>query len=226
MVRNPLVIGRSDSCDVLLESRSVSRRHCELKLKRHGLTIKDLESRNGTMVNGKAIEPNIRLLLSVGDSVQIGKFTLQVEDVSENVNEPAQVTSKDRNPEQEDLLASLEEFIRDRTVNDSRIAIEKSPDAEQASSNTTVLWTPTKAASDPQETVSDLRNEETRLPEDSSTSGASSTTSDKVTVTTDGDKLVDEAELRRLDLRKRLDGMKAKDSKEAANRALKKLFGG
>jgi hypothetical protein len=197
MIRNPSVIGRSDDCDVVLDSRSVSRRHA----------------------------PDFRVLVNPGDTIQIGKFTLQIEAASEKAERPPK-TPKERSTDHDDLLESLELFIRDRTVHHGRIAADMERNAELANSDT---WEPESSVSTApshQEPVLETRNDETQLLENTPPSSEVVPAMEKVTLADDGDKLVDEAELRRLDLRKRLDAMKAKDSKEAADRALKKLFGG
>ena len=50
------VLGRHPSCQVLLDNESVSRHHAQI-LESHGhFFLEDLKSRNGTLVNGKAIE--------------------------------------------------------------------------------------------------------------------------------------------------------------------------
>lgn len=63
------IIGRHPECDIVLESAIVSRQHAELYLEDSGYRVKDLESRNGTFVNGKLIGGPT--LLNDGDSIRI-----------------------------------------------------------------------------------------------------------------------------------------------------------
>jgi hypothetical protein len=49
------VIGRGPECDVVVESGDVSRKHCELTFSGKALSVKDLNSSNGTFINGKLI---------------------------------------------------------------------------------------------------------------------------------------------------------------------------
>jgi pSer/pThr/pTyr-binding forkhead associated (FHA) protein len=53
------VIGRSGECDLQLPSTrefgEVSRRHCELDIDLPAVRVRDLDSRNGTLVNGNSI---------------------------------------------------------------------------------------------------------------------------------------------------------------------------
>jgi pSer/pThr/pTyr-binding forkhead associated (FHA) protein len=220
--RRSFVIGRSTDCDVRLDSRSVSRQHCEMKLKRAGLTIKDLGSRNGTIVNGKVIVAGTRVLIRETDCIQIGKFSLRFEQaVAENSGSGSLESSRNGKPEQQALLASLEEFIRSQIDGDVPSEDESESDSvEPVGDGPRVPWTATKSTSNLSESIADAINDSTRLPEDSSA------TDETVTLAKNSDTVEDASELRRLEMRKRLDSMKAKDSKEAANRALKKLFGG
>jgi S-DNA-T family DNA segregation ATPase FtsK/SpoIIIE len=50
------VLGREDGCDVVLDSHTVSRRHAEVTVDEGGaLTVRDLDSLNGTWVDGVAV---------------------------------------------------------------------------------------------------------------------------------------------------------------------------
>src|SRR5262245_660225 len=62
------VIGR-DSDWLLLKDASASRRHCEVRIERGRCLLTDLQSRNGTSVNGVPIKERI---LKHGDRIEIG----------------------------------------------------------------------------------------------------------------------------------------------------------
>jgi pSer/pThr/pTyr-binding forkhead associated (FHA) protein len=67
-------IGRSTGADFILDAALVSRVHCQLLALGDGaLEVQDLESTNGTYVNGARIE---RARLSPGDKVQVGRVEL------------------------------------------------------------------------------------------------------------------------------------------------------
>jgi len=69
-------IGRSTGADFILDAALVSRVHCQLiALKDGGLELSDLESTNGTFVNGVRVE---RALLASGDRVKVGRVELLV----------------------------------------------------------------------------------------------------------------------------------------------------
>ena len=68
-------IGRSTGADFILDAALVSRVHCQiLAMGDGGLEVRDLESTNGTYVNGNRIEKPARL--SPGDKVQVGRVEL------------------------------------------------------------------------------------------------------------------------------------------------------
>jgi DNA-binding winged helix-turn-helix (wHTH) protein len=50
------VIGRDPGATVMIASQSVSRRHAAITVTDHSATIADLQSKNGTFVNGLAVE--------------------------------------------------------------------------------------------------------------------------------------------------------------------------
>jgi len=66
---SPLVIGKDEGVDIVLNDPAVSRRHCEVKRTAAGVHIRDLGSRNGTMVGGVSMQQG---LLSHGSTIRIG----------------------------------------------------------------------------------------------------------------------------------------------------------
>jgi predicted component of type VI protein secretion system len=64
------VVGRSTECQLSLDDPLVSRRHGMLKVSVDKVTVQDLGSRNGVLVNGVKIEGEREL--SPGDKVSIG----------------------------------------------------------------------------------------------------------------------------------------------------------
>jgi pSer/pThr/pTyr-binding forkhead associated (FHA) protein len=70
-----LLFGRHEECDVQLNSKKVSRRHCVLAQVNDYLVIRDLGSTNGVRVNGERVAEG---RLRPGDELQIGNFKYQV----------------------------------------------------------------------------------------------------------------------------------------------------
>ena len=70
-----ITIGRSDDCSLRLVHYGVSRPHACVEQTERGFLIRDLSSRNGTMVNQRVIESH---LLQEFDIVRIAPFSLKV----------------------------------------------------------------------------------------------------------------------------------------------------
>lgn len=69
-------IGRGETCHLRPNSERVSREHAEFALKDDVFTVRDLGSRNGTLVNGKPIAE--LTTLARGDLVTVGPLTFAV----------------------------------------------------------------------------------------------------------------------------------------------------
>jgi ABC-type multidrug transport system ATPase subunit/ABC-type multidrug transport system permease subunit len=66
------VIGRSEHCDLVVAEAAVSSRHCRLTHEADGFTVEDLDSTNGTFVNGVRIEPGEPVTVHYGARVTLG----------------------------------------------------------------------------------------------------------------------------------------------------------
>ena len=73
-----LLLGRHPECDVQIESRKISRRHCCIALVNDTLIIRDLGSTNGVRINGVRIQEG---KLRSDDEVTIGnsRYKLRLE---------------------------------------------------------------------------------------------------------------------------------------------------
>ena len=74
------VIGRSRSADICIAEDGVSRVHCRLVIADGAASIQDLDSRNGTLVNGVRVSS---APLCAGDRIQLGTLVLQFAFVDE-----------------------------------------------------------------------------------------------------------------------------------------------
>jgi serine phosphatase RsbU (regulator of sigma subunit) len=70
----PMTIGRSAPSELILEGSAVSRRHCKFERQGDRIVITDLDSTNGTFVNGERIE--MPVALDDGARLTIGAHTL------------------------------------------------------------------------------------------------------------------------------------------------------
>jgi len=69
-----IIVGREETCQIHIDNRSISRQHCAFVQKDGGVLIQDLNSANGTYVNGKKITEQ---RLKHADMVIIGKYELR-----------------------------------------------------------------------------------------------------------------------------------------------------
>ena len=68
--RDAVVIGRGTECDLMVHDAKASRRHCQLTRQGNAFLLTDLDSKNGTYVNGQRItEP---VLLQSKETFKIG----------------------------------------------------------------------------------------------------------------------------------------------------------
>ena len=74
-----LTVGRSQGCDVSIDSGSVSRHHANLVLSGNDVEIEDINSSNGTWVDGARIEANTRTRLGIGIPFLVGGVTLMIQ---------------------------------------------------------------------------------------------------------------------------------------------------
>ena len=70
-------IGRGETCHLRPNSEQVSREHAEFSISDGVVTVADLGSRNGTLVNGKALTEG-PCVLKDGNLVQVGPLTFAV----------------------------------------------------------------------------------------------------------------------------------------------------
>src|SRR5476651_2720953 len=70
-----LLLGRHPECDIQLNSRKVSRRHCCIAQVHDYLVVRDLGSTNGIRINGNRV---LEGRLKPGDELTIGNFKYQI----------------------------------------------------------------------------------------------------------------------------------------------------
>jgi pSer/pThr/pTyr-binding forkhead associated (FHA) protein len=78
-------VGRSAENDFTLNHSTISTRHCELILSADGVVLHDLNSTNGSYVNGEPVE---EVWLENGQSVRLGDVELTVESTDSTIAIP------------------------------------------------------------------------------------------------------------------------------------------
>jgi len=71
-----VLLGRDASCDLVLEDERVSGRHARVEAHGDGWQVKDLDSANGTFVNGEDVAEKV---LAPGDELELGDVVLRLE---------------------------------------------------------------------------------------------------------------------------------------------------
>jgi len=74
-------IGRAPNADFIVDATLVSRLHCRLSAGATELQVEDLESTNGTYVNGERVE---RAALKSGDRLGVGEVEFLISRASES----------------------------------------------------------------------------------------------------------------------------------------------
>ena len=75
-VSRPLVIGRDDTADLVIEDSQASRRHARIEPTAHGAIVEDLQSTNGTFVNDNELHGRVEI--GPDDELLIGVTVMQV----------------------------------------------------------------------------------------------------------------------------------------------------
>lgn len=75
LTKDRTALGRRPYNDIVIDNLAVSGEHAVLQLSGLEVYVEDLNSTNGTYVNGKAIK---KQLLQNGDFVEIGKYRIQL----------------------------------------------------------------------------------------------------------------------------------------------------
>jgi predicted component of type VI protein secretion system len=101
-----LLLGRHPECDIQIDSRKISRRHCVIAQVNDYLVVRDLASTNGVRINGvRVVEGRLR----AGDEVTIGNHRYRVawEEVGNSLMSAPPVPQRPREGRVQPPLAPL-----------------------------------------------------------------------------------------------------------------------
>lgn len=76
-----MVVGRDERCDIPIDNLGVSRNHCQFIRRGDGFLLQDMNSSNGTYVNGKRVSEQA---LTNNDQILIGKYSMIFVDDGQN----------------------------------------------------------------------------------------------------------------------------------------------
>lgn len=104
ILKTDIIVGRDDSCNVIIQNRQVSRYHARFIPLSSGVQLEDLGSKNGTHINGhEVLEP---VMLQDGDVIQIA-FAQQFVYLSSDSTIPLELT-----PEKPDEIVPSVRMLR------------------------------------------------------------------------------------------------------------------
>jgi hypothetical protein len=78
-----ILLGRLDTCDVLLDHGTVSRIHAAINFTGSRFSVVNLSGSNPLTLNGRFLESQEQDVLATGDTIQIGPFAILVKDADE-----------------------------------------------------------------------------------------------------------------------------------------------
>jgi pSer/pThr/pTyr-binding forkhead associated (FHA) protein len=140
--RFPFLIGRNPKCHLRPATPLVSARHCSIDYRDDRVLIRDLNSTNGTSLNGEMIQAETEL--HDGDKLRVGpiKLLVQLEAAAALTPQPASVAKSDN---EDDTIASLLLSMSENTKTDMAPAEDAKPLSEDTavmaalSADTTVI---------------------------------------------------------------------------------------
>jgi ABC-type multidrug transport system ATPase subunit/pSer/pThr/pTyr-binding forkhead associated (FHA) protein/ABC-type multidrug transport system permease subunit len=82
-----MIIGRGDGCDIKLVHPSVSRKHALISREKGEFYITDLNSTNGTRINGRTLLPNQKIRVDKQDEIMFGLQTFNIAEERPNLSD-------------------------------------------------------------------------------------------------------------------------------------------
>jgi pSer/pThr/pTyr-binding forkhead associated (FHA) protein len=82
--KDTVFVGRSSTNDLQILDSSTSRKHIKLFRLENLVFVEDLKSTNGTLVNGKPIEPGKGVQVGKGDTISLGHTAIRLGAIPEN----------------------------------------------------------------------------------------------------------------------------------------------
>lgn len=137
--KDEISIGRVQGNDVVLPRSNVSKKHARIEVRDSNTFVLDLDSTNGTFVNGKRIAaPQI---LRAADKIQIGDFFIQITEINEALDayQPLAASSQGGKNLETDGLGTYEE------ANDQKVRYPRSERNPSGLGNLPVEPKPTRS---------------------------------------------------------------------------------
>jgi diguanylate cyclase (GGDEF)-like protein len=125
LTRGRTVIGRGNDVDFILSSSEVSRHHAAITYDGKHFILTDLDSTNGTYVNGTRIR---KRKIGVGENISIGDYILVIDDGTGGLSYPIDTAAASTGADTvilERKFASLREKLDSKTLHEEFRTIER-----------------------------------------------------------------------------------------------------
>jgi len=99
-----ITVGRGQDCEVRIDDPLASRHHCRLERLGNEVFLVDLDSRNGTWIEGDQID---RLPISASDVIRVGSTTLRIAGGLADRLASMESTQTQQTPREQDMLQTL-----------------------------------------------------------------------------------------------------------------------
>lgn len=99
-----ITIGRGQDCEIRIDDPLASRHHCRLERLGNEVFLVDLDSRNGTWIEGDQVE---RLVITASDVIRIGSTTLKIAGGLADRLASMESTQTQETPREKDMLQTL-----------------------------------------------------------------------------------------------------------------------
>ena len=114
LIKSSTIIGRETDADIQIDERQVSRSHAEIAYSDRAYRIRDLDSKNGTFLNGQVVSQDLQPLRN-GDEIGIA-LCAKLTFVAEDATAPAILRSR-YEPGLRMDLAARRVWVTDHEVN-------------------------------------------------------------------------------------------------------------
>lgn len=94
--QNEVLIGRAPNCQIRLDNIGISRVHAKLIREDRAVSVVDMDSGNGTFVNGKRIR---QVPLGANDELRIGKFIIRTQVIDQVLPARIPIRARPQNPQ-------------------------------------------------------------------------------------------------------------------------------
>lgn len=102
------VIGRSSTCDIIIPDKDVSRNHAKVSVKHGNVVVADLDSRNGTYIDGRVVKTSV---LYPRQQIRFGSSEFRLEltgaDQASGIDEETHSRHRSKGPDLSDPASCL-----------------------------------------------------------------------------------------------------------------------